>query len=33
MSATPDRIKEEMRGLAPEELRELADSLPSESAK
>ena len=35
MSATLDKIKEEMRGLAPEELqevRELADSLLSEPA-
>lgn len=35
MSATLDRIKEEMKGLAPEELqevRELADSLLSEPA-
>lgn len=36
MSATLDRIKEEMKGLAPEELREvreLADSLLSEPAE
>ena len=36
MSATLDRIKEEMRELAPEELqevRELADSLLSEPAR
>lgn len=36
MSATLDKIKEEMRGLAPEELqevRELVDSLLSEPAK
>jgi hypothetical protein len=36
MSATLDKIKEEMKGLAPEELqevRELADSLLSEPAR
>jgi hypothetical protein len=36
MSATLDKIKEEMKGLAPEELqevRELVDSLLSEPAK
>lgn len=36
MSATLDKIKEELKGLAPEELqevRELADSLLSEPAK